>query len=126
MILNLTQHKSSPEQISEGVVDLPPDLQGELNKLLTFEECPTHSSMKERAYYICNTIICYEVENNIKVKTVMIGGATFFMSILETILKEFNYKFLYAFSKRESIEQPQADGSIRKVSVFKHAGFVEV
>jgi hypothetical protein len=31
---------------------------------------------------------------------------------------------LYAFSVRESVEQALADGSVRKVNVFRHAGFI--
>ena len=30
---------------------------------------------------------------------------------------------LYAFSKRESVDLPQPDGSIRKVAVFRHEGW---
>lgn len=36
MILNLTQHIATPEQISQGVVDLPPDEREGLVALLTF------------------------------------------------------------------------------------------
>lgn len=32
---------------------------------------------------------------------------------------------LLTFSRRESIEQVQQDGSVRKTNVLKHAGFVE-
>ena len=32
---------------------------------------------------------------------------------------------VYAFSVRESVEQPQPDGSVRKVNVFRHVGFVQ-
>ena len=33
---------------------------------------------------------------------------------------------VYAFSKRESEEIPQPDGSVKKVQEFRHTGFVEV
>jgi hypothetical protein len=32
---------------------------------------------------------------------------------------------LYSFSTRESVDQPQPDGSVRKVAVFRHTGWVE-
>jgi hypothetical protein len=55
----------------------------------------------------------------------MIGGAPFFMSTLEKTLKEYGIKPLYAFSKRESVEENE-NGIIIKKSIFKHIGFVEV
>jgi hypothetical protein len=33
---------------------------------------------------------------------------------------------VYEFSVRESVEQPDGNGGIRKVNVFRHVGFVEV
>jgi hypothetical protein len=33
---------------------------------------------------------------------------------------------LYAFSRREVQEEPQPDGSVKKVSVFRHVGFVQL
>ena len=55
---------------------------------------------------------------------VMIGGAPFFMESLATALRREGYCPVYAFSRRESVEQVQADGSVRKVAVFRHLGFV--
>ena len=31
---------------------------------------------------------------------------------------------LYAFSRRESVEEWQPDGSVRKINIFRHDGFV--
>jgi len=56
----------------------------------------------------------------------MIGGAPFLMSALEDALVIAGITPLYAFSVRESVEAEQADGSVRKVAVFRHLGFVEV
>ena len=46
------------------------------------------------------------------------------MARLERALIERGIEPLYAFSVRESTEEVQADGSVRKVAVFKHAGFI--
>ena len=54
----------------------------------------------------------------------MIGGAPFLMSSLEVALTEIGIRPIYAYSRRESVEQAQADGSVRKAAVFKHLGFV--
>jgi hypothetical protein len=55
----------------------------------------------------------------------MVGGAPYLMPYLERALKAKDISPIYAFSKRESIDQVQPDGSVRKVAVFRHAGWVE-
>lgn len=52
MILNLTQHKATPEQAIAGVVDLPDDQQATLHELLTFEVLPTPAELHQRAVAI--------------------------------------------------------------------------
>lgn len=54
----------------------------------------------------------------------MVGGAPYFMSPLERSLLNKGVKPLYAFSLRVSEDQTQEDGSVRKVAVFRHAGWV--
>ena len=44
---------------------------------------------------------------------------------LEAALRQQGFTPLYAFSVRESADQTQPDGSVRKVAVFRHVGFVE-
>ena len=57
---------------------------------------------------------------------VMIGGAPFFMAALESALRDVGVTPIYAFSKREVVEEPQSDGSVKKTAVFRHAGFVGI
>jgi len=54
----------------------------------------------------------------------MIGCAPYFMRPLARALLAVNLRPLYAFSIRESVERIRADGSIEKVNVFRHVGFV--
>ena len=54
----------------------------------------------------------------------MLGGAPFFMIVLHEMLADNGINPVYAFSVRESEEQVQADGSVKKVAVFRHRGFV--
>jgi hypothetical protein len=54
----------------------------------------------------------------------MIGGAPYLMAPLEVALRAHGITPLYAFSVRESVEQTQPDGSVRKIAVFRHGGFV--
>lgn len=46
------------------------------------------------------------------------------MSTLEKALQYTGITPVYAFSKRESKEEKLPDGSVKKINVFKHVGFV--
>ena len=109
-MLNLTQHLGTAEQ---GVNE--PKNKALVQKLLTFEELPDFAEMVGRAEDLAE--ICKEVGEN----SAMIGGAPFFMAILEKALAREGIKAFYAFSVRESIDKE--DGT--KVSVFRHKGFIE-
>lgn len=123
-IFNLTQHKATPEQIAQGVVDCPDRWAGELRELLTFNELPTASEIHERAMEIA-ALAEMVMEGIPGCTSAMIGGAPFLMGPLEAELTKLDILPLYAFSIRESVEQEQADGSVRKVNVFRHVGFVD-
>ena len=112
-ILNLTQHRASPEQISDGVFDVEEIDRTRLSELLTFDEIPTAQEMRSRIMSLIELVMTYDSEG------VMIGGAPFLMAQLEDSLLVCGKRVFYAFSKRESVEGP--DG--RKSSVFRHLGF---
>lgn len=129
LILNLTQHPATPEQVQAGVVDLEGEQLQFLKDLLTFEEIPDSQEIQRRADILAEFGSFYEPENNgnpIPVGRVMIGGAPFFMGALEKALRERGVTPMYAFSKRESIEKTMPDGTVRKTNVFKHVGFVSI
>ncbi len=113
-MLNLTQHKATEEQVAQGVKDLPQEQVEKLAKLLTFEEAPTTEELRNRAIAIA------QLAKETGEFSAMIGGAPFFMSSLEAALQAKGIQPRYAFSKRESVEQSQPDGSVKKVAVFKH------
>ena len=115
--LNLTQHIGMPEQ---GVVE--PKFKKNVQDLLTFEELPTPEQVEDRALKLA----CIALDQCKKGDRVMIGGAPFLMGPLERKLLQAGLKPVYAFSRREVVEQTQADGVVKKVAVFKHVGFVEV
>lgn len=129
-ILNLTQHNATPDQIEAGIFEPSVEDKKEIQRLLTFEEIPQKSQMSERAKAIAAIAGKYydkhaEYSEGHGVN-VMIGGAPYFMSAMEFYLRSSGFSPVYAFSKRESIDQQQPDGSVKKIQVFKHAGFVEV
>ncbi len=127
IILNLTQHLATPEQVAAGVIDLDGDDREFLLKTITFGEMPTRDEINEAASMLASFAngLFHANELPIGEDTVMIGGAPWFMSALEHALKEKGIRVLYAFSKRESVEEIQEDGSVKKSMVFRHLGFLE-
>ena len=128
MILNLTQHQATPDQVVHGVVDLPAPERAMLTRLLTVDALPTRAEIIVR----CNEIakIAAEVIDSNPDATAyepcqaMIGGAPWMMGALENALIGRGITAVYAFSVRESVEQLQPDGSVKKFTMFRHAGFV--
>lgn len=118
MILNLTQHAASPEQIAAGVVDMPEHIRAQLSVLLTFEDLPSPEIIQERAVGIANICDVHYADS------AMIGGAPFLMGALIAELRDMDIKPLFAFSRRESVEAAQEDGSVRKTAVFRHCGWI--
>jgi len=119
MTINLTQHAASPAQRDAGVVDLPPGDQAALRDLLTFEELPSISDMQLRARKITRLIPT-------GVTRAMIGGAPWFLPYLAGVLRNVrpDVTCVMSFSRRESADRIMPDGSTRKVSVFRHIGFI--
>ena len=133
IIINLTQHDATTEQKLLGVRDVPESLRQGLCKALTFDTIPSRWDLLEHAREVLNIAQLAEKElaagpnpeSPLDARTwAMVGGAPFFMPILEEFLCK-NFYPVYAFSKRESVDQVQADGSVRKVAVFRHEGFVK-
>jgi hypothetical protein len=136
-VMNLTQHKATPDQVAAGVFDLPENARHHLMSLLTFSKIPSLDGIKERAKDVAELAALFadgadrEVEersNNDKGDFAlygMIGGAPFMMSALEGALKDQGITPLYSFSVRESAEMTREDGSVVKTNTFKHVGFVE-
>lgn len=137
-ILNLTQHAATPEQREAGVIDLPTAEREAVIELLTFDDVPTAQELGNRAHDIALIAAgCAAGEDRADddgtlpdgdrggfALHALIGGAPFFMHSLEDALYQQGIHPVYAFSRRESQEQVQADGSVRKINVFRHAGFV--
>jgi len=147
MILNLTQHPASAEQLEAGVVDLGSNYSSKLKELLTFSTIPTASELTSRCDGIYDLVLAqlatighidesfyddYDMTKNLDESrfraelniSFMIGGAPYLMGPLQSELSNLG-TVLYAYSNRVSVEETQADGSVRKVNVFKHIGFVE-
>lgn len=118
MILNLTQHPATAEQIAAGVQDLPSA--ETLRTLLTFDQLPSRTEIKGRAEALALMAEAAGAD------AAMIGGAPFLMSTLEAALLNKGIRPMYAFSKRVVTETKNFDGTVTKVSTFAHEGFVMV
>ena len=118
MILNLTQHQATADQVAAGVVNVNPEFKERLTAFLTFDTLPLAWEIE----YAAELIAILALEHG--ATRAMIGGAPFLMPTLEKALIAEGIKPCYAFSERVSEEQAQTDGSVRKVNVFKHVGFV--
>jgi len=114
----LTQHAGSPEQVADGLIEPSAENRKTIISLLNFDEIPSSKEMEYRAEKLA------EIVSESGCNAAMIGGAPYFMAPLERSLLNKGIKPLYAFSLRESVDQIQPDGSVRKVAVFRHAGWV--
>lgn len=117
-ILNLTQHTATADQVTAGVIE-PAD-KSAVQVLLTFNTLPSIDDLRINAHELA------QIAKASGCDTAMIGGAPFFMSVLETALHGVGVKPVYAFSERVSVETTNADGTVTKQNVFKHVGFVAV
>ena len=118
-IINLTQHNATAQQLAEGVFEPSAGDKAEIQALLTFATPPTKLEMGRRAEDLAL------IAKRAGADAAMIGGAPYFMGQLEHLLKLAGVSPLYSFSERKSVDQPQADGTVRKVAVFEHVGWVQ-
>ena len=125
MLLNLTQHQAQPEQVANGVLDLEEGEKENLKSLLTFDDLPDSKELLLRAQKIAE-LASREFCEDDRPWQAMIGGAPYLMAPLERALRARGIQPLYAFSKRESVETIQPDGTVHKKSIFRHLGFVAV
>jgi len=128
MILNLTQHPASADQLAVGVVDLAGEELAALKQALTFDTCPGVEDIRQRAEFVaelaCMNGLSGDEGDSPMPQQAMIGGALWLMAPLAAKLRARSIEPVFAFSVRETEEQQQPDGSVRKVAVFRHAGFV--
>lgn len=122
MILNLTQHNATADQINAGINDLPvDDFQTALKGLLTFPTQYTRADLEYRALQIHELVRDFCGTSEEVLEGVMIGGMPSFMPVLESVLISKGIKVGYACTERKSVDK-EVDGKIIKTAVFVHAG----
>ncbi len=140
-IINLTQHRATQSQLDSGVIDLSEYYRAQLVEALNFTGMPSRTTILDRCddiyQLVCSVI--GQLEDNDKLfdgedlwdeKTIlnygysfMIGGAPYLMCPLQQELSHIG-QVVYAYSERVSEKVVQPDGSVKKINVFKHLGFV--
>ena len=121
-MLNLTQHNATPDQLLAGVIE-PCAEDGTkklIQTLLTFNTLPARAEIDDAAKRLA------QIAAKSGAKSAMIGGAPWLSRALEDALLAHGVQPAYAFSSRVSEEQHMPDGTVRKVQVFRHDGFVFV
>ena len=131
MILNLTQHPATPDQLAAGVTEPLSGFRAAIVAALNFPALPTPADIATRAQALATIAVAMADElvssglmGDNHAYQAMIGGAPYLMGALERALIAQGIFPVYAFSQRESAEEVQTDGSVRKVNIFRHAGFV--
>jgi hypothetical protein len=113
-------HQPTKEQITElgdvvFLADVNASLQNKLNN------SPTEGKeLRELAAQL----IAFVVECDYF--PVQVGGSIAFQYTLGRISAEIPFGVKYAHSERVSVDEPQPDGSVKKISVFKHVKFIIV
>ncbi len=118
LIFNLTQHTATAEQRDAGVVDLPPAEAARRHALLTFTELPDAAAVTARAHALAALAASHGAT------AAMIGGAPFLMAPLCHALLNAGIQPLFAFSQRRVEEHRRPDGTVERVALFQHEGFV--
>lgn len=124
IVINVTQHPITNDQLNDlenrfkevAVINSEGDM---FKKDLTFMTIPSAEELTKRAKKIANDA------HIMGVSYAIVAGAPYFMSALEKELFRLDIMPMYSFSERVSQETTETDGTVRKVNVFKHVGFIE-
>ena len=115
-IINLTQHVATESQVKDGVFE--PSDKSSVKTCLTFTTIPSKEDMVERAKKLA------QIAHEHQADFAMVGGAAYFIPVLENELIAVGIKPIHSFTERKSVDKINDDGSVQKVNVFEHVGWV--
>lgn len=118
-IINLTPYAATQEQLDAGVFEPSERCKQVIRAILTFEKLPEPIDVYVRAMDLAKIASLEGAD------AAMIGGEPYLMRPLSESLHIENIQPLYAFFRRESVDEAQADGSVAKRTVAHHLGFVQ-
>lgn len=117
-MLNLTQHVATAAQIEQGVVEPAAELKAAIIAEINFTGMPTSDEIRRRAKAVA--VLAKEAGAT----SAMIGGALWFMGTLERELMANGIEPFYSYTSRKSVDELLPDGSVKKVAIFVHEGFI--
>ena len=115
MIVNLTIHPLSTDQVAAGIVDTDVNLK----PLLVFSGHIDRMDTLDRAHRLA------VIASDMGATKAMIGGALWLMGPLEQALRAEGVMPVFAQSDRIVIETTLPDGTVRKTADFRHLGTIE-
>ncbi len=115
--INLTQYPALADQgmVTDIVMEEDRNL---LLEALNFEWLPSQAEIEGAVHTLVGLAEKYSAD------FAMIGGAHYLTAPLDAGLRASGITPLYAFTARESTEETLLDGSVRKIQVLRHLGFV--
>lgn len=122
--VNLTQHKPTEEQLSDGMFT-PPEhsrIKELLNVTYGTSDEDYQDNLDRQAKEILTIVEDMPVTWQVPVSYV-VGGHPSLVSRLAELLTRHGYRVVVSFSDRVSVETMNDNGEVVKTSVFKHIGF---
>lgn len=130
VIINLTQHLATPDQASAGLIDMPEDggLRAALTEALSFNHQPDQEELLRRARRVVGIMADYAGGMTaLQGHKVMLGGFSALMHPLQAACLKAGMQVGYAYlGPCEWVDQLQPDGSVLKMAIFRHGGFIWV
>ena len=130
VIINLTQHLATPDQASAGLIDMPEDggFRAALNEALSFNHQPDQEELLRRARRVVGIMADYAGGMTaLQGRKVMLGGFSALMHPLQAACLKAGMQVGYAYpGSCECVDQLQPDGSVLKMAIFRHGGFIWV
>ena len=124
-ILNCTIHDITESQKLDGAIEGSQEFKEAIKKELLVIGMPTKSLLETKAVGF-GKLVSDEIEKT-NADEVMIGsGMPSHQPLITAMLEVLRIKYCYSFSKRECVEEHQADGSVKKMFTFVHEGFYRV
>jgi len=118
VILNLCYHPTTPGQLAAGVVE--PKHKAAVQVFLGFDDMPSVSERISRSQLLAQ--IAVESGH----KSAMIDWNSYLLGYLEDILEAKGIHPCHAVSGHETVEEMLFDGTSKKITRFRHVGFVPV
>ena len=130
VIINLTPHLATPDQASAGLIDMPEDggLRAALTEALSFNHQPDQEELLRRARRVVGIMADYAGGMTaLQGRKVMLGGFSALMHPLQAACLKAGMQVGYAYPGLcECVDQLQPDGSVLKMAIFRHGGFIWV